>query len=106
MSCSNAISVSKNEVVLRIHVIAASTQSLFPAGYNRWRRCIECKVKSSAKDNKANKEVVEKISKYFNIIQQDVTLQSGLKSREKTVSLKNVTKKDVCRMIEESLHGL
>jgi len=104
MSCNNAISISKDEVLIKIHVIPGSSQSLFPAGYNSWRQCIE--VKATAKENKANSEVIEKISKYFNILPKDVYIVSGQKGREKIVSIKNIQKRDICRKIEESLNGL
>ena len=106
MSCNNAISLSKDEVLIKIHVIPGSSQSLFPAGYNIWRQCIEAKIKAASKENKANREVIEKISKYFNILPKDVSIVSGQKGREKIVSIKNIQKRDVCRKIEESLNGL
>lgn len=106
MNCKDAISLSKDEILIKIHVIPGSSQSLFPAGFNIWRNCIEIKVKSLAKENKANEEVIEKISNYFNILKKDVYIVSGEKGREKIVSIKNIQKKDVCRKIEESLNGL
>ena len=106
MNCNNAISLSKDIVLIKIHVLPGSSQSLFPAGYNNWRQCIEIKVKAVAKENKANNEIIEKIAKYFNILSKDVSIVSGQKGREKTISIKNIQKKDVCRKIEESLNGL
>ena len=106
MNCTEAISLSKNKILLRICVHPNSSQSLFPAGYNKWRKCIEIKVKAITRDNKANIETVEKIAKYFNIPQKDITIISGHKRREKTISIKNIQKIDVCKKIEESLNGL
>jgi uncharacterized protein (TIGR00251 family) len=106
MSCNSAISFLKDEVLIKIHVIPGSSKSLFPAGYNIWRQCIEIKIKAAAKENKANREIIEKISKYFNILPKDIYIVSGNKGREKTVSIKNIKKRDVCRKIEESLNGL
>ena len=106
MNCNNAISLSKDIVLIKIHVLPGSSQSLFPAGYNNWRQCIEAKVKAAANDNKANSEVIEKIAKYFDILPKDVSIVSGQKGREKTISIKNILKKDVCKKIEESLNGL
>ena len=106
MNCNNAISLSKNEVLMKIHILPGSTRSLFPAGYNNWRQCIEAKVKAAAKENKANNEIIEKIAKYFDILPKDVSIVSGHKGREKTISIKNIQKEDVCRKIEESLNGL
>jgi len=106
MNCNNAISLSKNIVLIKIHVIPGSSQSLFPAGYNNWRQCIEAKVKAAAKENKANSEVIKKIAEFFNISVTNIHIVSGEKGREKTVSINNIKKSDVCRKIEESLNGL
>jgi len=106
MNCNDAISLSKNIVLIKIHVIPGSSQSLFPAGYNNWRQCIEVKVKAAAKDNKANSEVIKNIAEYFNITIKNIHIISGKKGKEKTVSIKNLQKRDVCRKIEETLNGL
>jgi len=106
MNCKHAISLSKNEVLMKLHVIPDSSQSLFPAGYNKWRNCIEIKVKAAAKENKANNEVITKIAEYFNHSSKDISIVSGQKGREKIISIKNVPIKNVCSKIEGSLHGL
>jgi uncharacterized protein (TIGR00251 family) len=87
-------------------VVSGSFQILFPAGYNQWRKCIEIKVQSEAKNNKANNEVIETISGFFKISPKNVILVSGQKSREKTVALKKVSIDTVCEKLEESFHGL
>lgn len=89
-----------------MHVMPGSSQAMFPSGYNPWRKCLEIKVRSDAKDNKANHEVIETLASFFQLKPNDVTLVSGQKSREKTMSLKNITMDAVCKKLEESLHGL
>jgi len=106
MNCNNAISLSKDEILIKIHVIPGSSQSIFPSGYNNWRNCIEIKVKALAKENKANEEVIENISNYFNVMTKKVSIVSGKNRRDKIVSIKNIKKNYVCRKIEESLNGL
>ena len=105
-SFKDAVKESKEEVLLQLHVVPGSFQSVFPAGYNQWRKRIEIKVESEAKDNKANIEVRETIASFFQLPVKDVTLISGLKSREKTVSLSHVSLDEVYRKLMESLHGL
>lgn len=106
MKCKNAISTSENGVIIKIHVIPSSSQSIFPAGYNNWRRCIEVKVKAEAKENKANNEVREKLAEYFNISPKGISIISGKKDRDKIILIKNVGINKVCKRIEESLNGL
>lgn len=99
MNCNNAISQIEKDVLIKIHVIPSSSQSIFPAGYNKWRKSIEMKVKAAAKENRANNEIIEKISTYFNILPKDVSIISGYKSREKTVLLKNIQISDVLKKL-------
>lgn len=106
MNCKDAISLSNNKVILKLHVIPGSFQSVFPAGYNKWRNCIEIKVKAEARENKANNEVIEKIAEFLNVSPKDIFVISGQKSKEKTVSVKNVRIDEICDKIKESLNGL
>jgi len=41
----DALSHTKNEIILRLHVIPHSSKSIFPAGYNPWRNSFEINVK-------------------------------------------------------------
>jgi len=105
-SFKDAIKGYNQGVLLCLHVVPGSSEVIFPARYNQWRKCIEIKVRSEAKDNKANDEVVETIARFFKISPKNVILVSGQKSREKTVSLKKVPVDTVCERLEESFHGL
>jgi len=106
MNCNNAIKQRQNDALIQIHVIPNSSKSIFPAGYNNWRSCIDIRVISATKDNKANNEIIEKISKYFNILPKNVSIISGLKGRVKTILIKNIEKNDIIKKIEDSLNGL
>jgi uncharacterized protein (TIGR00251 family) len=63
-SFKDAVKESKEGVLLQLHVVPGSSQSVFPAGYNSWRKRLEIKVQSEAKDNKANIEVRETIASF------------------------------------------
>lgn len=102
MSYKDALSHSKEGILLKLHVIPSSSQSLFPAGYNQWRKCIEIKVQSEAKEGKANTEVLEQIAAYFDIPEKNITIVSGHKGRDKTISIRNVPMVHVCKKLEES----
>jgi uncharacterized protein (TIGR00251 family) len=103
-SFKDAVKNQKLGVLLCLYVVPGSSHVLFPAGYNQWRNCVEIKVCSEAKDNKANKEVIETIAKFFRLSEQDVSLVGGQKSREKTIRLNNISAKTICSQLEESLH--
>ena len=103
-SLKDAVKQSPQGVLICLHVVPGSSQVVFPAGYNQWRNCIEIKVKSEAKDNKANTEVIETIAAYFQISLKDVSLVNGQKNREKTIGLKKVPFEAVWKRLKESLH--
>jgi uncharacterized protein (TIGR00251 family) len=105
-SFKDAIKSSKQGVILCVHAVPGSSQSLFPAGYNQWRKSIEIKVRSEAKDNKANNEVIKTVAEFFKVPVKDVILMSGQNSREKTIFLDKISVDMVCSQLEESLHGL
>jgi len=103
---SSAVSESKNGVYINLHVIPGSSKSVFPAGFNKWRSCIEIKVKSEAKDNKANIEVLNLVSSFFVIPLERIFIVSGKKSREKKVEINNISIDQVQKKIEVALDGL
>ena len=67
----------KNGVTIDLFIKAGSRKCVFPAGYNKHRNCIEMKVKSPAKDNKANMEVLRTIAEFFNKPFSKVLLVNG-----------------------------
>ena len=106
MTCVKAITQIGKTVTIQLHVIPGSSQSIFPIGYNTWRQCIEMKVKAIAQDNKANNEVKELIASFFHIPRKDISIISGHKQREKTISIKNGDINSICKKIKETINGL
>ena len=104
-SFKDAVKQSPQGVLLCLHVVPGSSQAMFPAGYNQWRNCIEIKVRSEAKENKANTEVVETIARFFQLSTKDVLVKSGQKGREKTVVIQKISVDAVCQKLEGLLHG-
>jgi|GEM_PF-335906 len=45
------------------------------------------RVKAPAKENKANKEVIELLSDYFKVAKSQINILKGLKSRQKIVAI-------------------
>ncbi len=105
-SFKDAIKSSKEGVILCLHVVPGSFQVVFPAGYNQWRKCIEIKVHSETKENKANNEVIKTVAKFFRVSEKDIILINGQKSREKTICISKMSVEMVCSQLEESFHGL
>lgn len=91
---------------INLFVTPGAQTILFPAGYNRWRRCLEIKVSSPAKDNKANKEVIKTIADFLDKPVEDVFVVSGTKNRSKTVLIKGISTDVISERLKESLNGL
>lgn len=104
MTFTKALQVTKEGVLLQLHVIPGSADSVFPAGYNPWRNRLEMKVKAEATHNKANDEVRETIASFFHCSQKNISISSGQKTREKTIVIRNITKETMMKKLGEYLH--
>jgi uncharacterized protein (TIGR00251 family) len=92
--------------IINLFVTLGAQSTIFPAGYNKWRRCIEIKVNSPAKDNRANKDVIKSIADFLDKPVEDVFVVSGIKNRSKSVLIKGITAEVVFDRLKESLNGL
>ena len=92
--------------IINLFVTPGAQSIIFPAGYNKWRRCIEIKVNSPAKDNKANKDVIKTIADFLDKPVENVFVLSGAKNRSKTIFIKGVTTDFISERLKESLDGL
>lgn len=86
-----------------LFVTPDARSSVFPAGYNEFRKRIEIKVNSPAKENKANLEVIKIVSGFFDKHVSDVFVVSGAKSKEKTIFIKGMTPGNAVKKIQEHL---
>jgi uncharacterized protein (TIGR00251 family) len=105
ISYKDAIKESKQGVLLCLHVVPESNKTTFPVQYNPWRNSIEIKVRSEAKENKANTETIETVAGFFQLPVKDVVLVSGEKKREKTMCLRNISIEAVNAKLEKFFHG-
>jgi uncharacterized protein (TIGR00251 family) len=92
--------------IINLFVTPGAQSTIFPAGYNKWRRCIEIKVNSSAKNNKANKDVIKSIAEFLDKPVEDVFVVSGIKNRSKAVLIKGISAETITERLKESLDGL
>jgi uncharacterized protein (TIGR00251 family) len=103
---TEAIRQHKDAVLLDLFVTPNARHNVFPAGYNNWRKRIEIKIISEAKENKANKEVIRTLATYFQIAEKNVSIVRGDKSREKGIVIKHISTEEIIHKIRESLNGL
>ena len=81
----------------RFHPV--QNQTLFPAGYNEWRKAIGCRVASPAVDGKANKAVIRLISTTIGVPASAVSIVSGLTSSQKKVRISGITKAQLAGLL-------
>ena len=101
-----AVREHQDGAILNLFVTSGANNCFFPTGYNRWRKRIEIKVSSPAKDNKANKDVIRTSAEFFNKSIEEVLVINGKKSRKKTVLIKDISSRNVVKKLKESLNGL
>ena len=92
--------------IINLFVTPGAQSTIFPAGYNKWRRSIEIRVNSPAKDNKANKDVIKSIAEFLDRPVEDVFVVSGIKNRSKTVLIKGISAEVISERLKESIDGL
>ena len=101
-----AVKVHHDGAILNLFVTTGANKAFFPAGYNKWRRRVEIKVSSPAKDNQANKDVIKTSAMFFNKPIEQVLILSGKKSREKSILIKDMSADSIVKMLQEKINGL
>ena len=99
----DAIKKHKLGATIALFVTPDARSNVFPTGVDEWRKSIEISVKSPAKDNRANIDVIKTVSEYFDISHMNVLILNGKKNREKTVLLQGMTPGSIVNKIQEKL---
>ena len=92
--------------IFNIFVTTSSQNTIFPSGYDEWRKTIQIKVCSPAKDNKANLEVLRTVADFFDKSTKDVFIISGGKNKEKKILIKKMSTGDVVSKLQEYFNEL
>ncbi|WJI08976.1 YggU family protein [Methanobacterium sp. CWC-01] len=92
-----AVRIAGDDLLVDIEVTTRSHHFAL-AGYNAWRKTLEVKIKSPPLKGKANKEIIKEFS---NLTGRPVELVSGLKSQQKTIRIRGMSKKDFIQLWPE-----
>ena len=92
---SGAVSEERQGVVIAIEVTAGAKESVFPAGYNEWRRSIGCRVPAPALEGRANKAVLSLIAGKLDVPASAVSIVSGAASSQKRVVVAGLSRQQV-----------
>ena len=68
------------------------------AGYNKWRRTLEVKLKSPPTKGKANKELMKEFS---TLTGHDTDIIAGHKSRQKTLLIHDMDENEFYKILED-----
>ncbi|MDP3065653.1 MAG: DUF167 family protein [Methanobacteriaceae archaeon] len=92
-----AVKIAGDDLLVDIEV--APRSDIFALkGYNSWRKTLEVQIKSPPLKGKANKELIKEFSK---LTDRPVEIVSGLKSRQKTLKIIRMSRKDFLDILEE-----
>ncbi len=61
--------------------------------------CISVNLRSPAREGKANKELIKRLSKFLGVSNSSVTIVAGHKNREKTLAITGVNKEEALRRL-------
>lgn len=92
---ADALSEDREGTIIAIEVNAGSKTSVFPDGYNLWRKAIGCRVAASPIEGKANRAIIRLISDALHIPVSSISIQSGSTSSQKRVLIKGLDKEGV-----------
>lgn len=92
----SAVKPARDGCTLDVEVVPGSLESVFPAGFNRWRGCIEAKVKAPPSDGKANVELCGLIAQRLDLPRASVSVSSGQTSRRKSLSVEGLRPEGAC----------
>ena len=104
MNFSDALQQTEDGFVLSINVSPGSKKTVFPAGYNEWRKAIECRIKSPATEGKANNEIIKTVSNFFSIKKSDVVIISGATSSQKRIKISGIFLDDALTLISVEIN--
>ncbi|NPU87321.1 MAG: YggU family protein [Methanothrix sp.] len=99
----DAIERHPDGVVLHIDVIPGSSELVVPAGFNAWRGSIEVRLTERADKGKANRQLLQEISRAFGLTQGDVEIMSGHRSQRKVVLMRGIDAESVLAALRRSI---
>ena len=100
---SDAVSESKDGVILSVEVTAGAKQDLFPDGFNPWRKTIGCRVTAPALEGRANAAVILVIAGALKVPQSAISIRSCATSPIKKVRIAGMKRADITGRVTSML---
>lgn len=99
----DAVERHPDGVILHIDVVPGSSELVIPAGFNAWRGSIEIRLTERADHGRANRQLLQEISRVFGLSQSDVEILSGHRSHRKVVMMRGIDAESVVAALRRSL---
>jgi uncharacterized protein (TIGR00251 family) len=90
MDLKDAIQPHPQGVIIRFEVVPGSSILSVPSGFNPWRRSLEARLTEEPTRGKANRQLVEAVSKLFSLPKGNVEVLSGHKSARKVLLVRGI----------------
>ncbi|MDK2916624.1 MAG: uncharacterized protein PWR25_1181 [Euryarchaeota archaeon] len=89
---ADAVAETPHGVTITLDVTAGAKRSVFPAGYNEWRKSIKCQIAAPAVGGRANRAIIDLLAETFNVPRADVEIIAGHTSSSKIVAITGVSR--------------
>ncbi|MDV2482265.1 YggU family protein [Methanoculleus sp. Wushi-C6] len=96
---ADAVIETNKGVTIALDVTAGAKRSLFPAGYNEWRKSIRCQVSAPAVGGKANRAITDLVAERLQVPRSGVTIIAGHTSSSKTVAIADLSRSVVLALL-------
>ncbi|MDH7510361.1 MAG: DUF167 domain-containing protein [Methanolinea sp.] len=80
-----ALTPTREGTVIALDVTAGAKETVFPHGYNAWRKSIVFLVREPPEGGRANAEIVKFLSQFFSLPTSRIRILSGVSSHRKRV---------------------
>lgn len=100
-----AVRGNEDGVRLSVDVVPGADRTLFPAGYNRWRRRITVRVSAPPKEGEANQALIQAVAAFLAVPASRIRIAAGARSRQKALVVEGLGLEEVLRRLGEALDG-
>jgi len=93
----DAVSITRDGIILSVEVTAGSKMNRFPAGFNPWRTTILCRVTAPPLEGRANVAVLELLAETLDVPVSALQIRAGATSPIKKIGISGKTKPDLVK---------
>jgi len=104
MKLEDAVFKSESGITITLDVSPGSKKTIFPSGYNEWRKALLCRISAPPVDGKANKEIARAVADFFSLPKRNISIISGQTSSLKRISVSGIESEKALELLHNSLN--